>query len=321
MRRVAAFAPPTIGNVIVGFDILGVAIQDANDPHWGDVISVAEQAGDAVLRVNGPFAHEVPHSLEDNIVGPVAKWIAKHCGQEFGDLAITLTKNLPVGSGLGSSAASAAATAVALNGWYGDQLEPAGIIAAAAVGEKHACGSAHLDNIVPCICGGLLLCDAVGLHRRLPWPEELVFVVASPELTLNTKRARKVLTADVALRAATLAMRRAMQFVAAVCNDDLELLRHCLADELIEPQREHLIPGFLEAKQAACDAGALGCSLSGSGPAVLAIASQHVCEDVGLALADAFDEMSIATTVRICTVDTRGATLLPEHDQTDSCAR
>lgn len=317
MRRLRAFSPAGVGNFAAGFDVLGAAIAPEDGSLWGDIVEIAEVAASDRPRFEctGPFADRLPADPAENLVLRTRDLFEQMIGQPLPPLAITLTKGLPVCSGLASSAASVTATAVALNAWCGEPLPPAGLLDLAGRAEGLASGAVHLDNVAPGILGGLLLIPPQGLPRRLPFPDDLRIVVASPALALATREARAVLPREVPLALAIEHAQNLASLVHALHAGDRPLLRATLRDPLAEPWRASLVPGFREAQKQALDAGALGCSLSGAGPAVFAVAEEGDAPVVAAALERGFDSRGVAATVRICRLDPQGARILEREEE------
>lgn len=313
MRRVRAFAPAGVGNFAAGFDVLGAAVAPEDGSLWGDQVEIVES--DATRLVcTGPFADRLPADPAENLVLHTRGLFEEALGRPLPPLQLTLRKNLPVCSGLGSSAASVAATARALNAWCGEPLSAGDLLAVAGRAEGLASGAVHLDNVAPCLLGGLLLIPPVGPPRALPFPQTLRIVVASPALALATREARRVLPREVPLALAVEHAQNLASFVHALHTGDLGLLRATLRDLLAEPWRADLVPGFRAAQRGALTAGALGASLSGAGPAVFAVAAREQAEAVAAALAGGFQSQGVEATVRICRIDPRGARVFFEGE-------
>lgn len=302
--KVRAFAPASVGNFIAGFDVLGASLRCLEGPPLGDLVEVTEGPGPR-LRVEGPGAADLPEDPEANLVLLAARAFERVRGRELPPLGFRLWKGLPVGSGLGGSAASVVATLVALNALLGRPLSPLQLLQAAGEAEGAASGGVHLDNVAPALLGGLRLVDPDGRARRLPFPGRWRFVVASPDLLLPTREARAVLPQALPL---AVAVEHARNLAALV--DRLHRgrdVRGLLRDLLAEPHRAVLVPGFAEVQRAALGAGALGCSLSGAGPACLALAEREVAGEVAAAMAEAWRAQAIPCVVRVCELDHQGA--------------
>jgi homoserine kinase len=306
---VRAFAPAGIGNFAAGFDVLGAAAAPEDGSLWGDLVEVTESE-ETRLLCGGPFAGQLPLVADDNLVMRTRGLFEEAIGHALPPLQLTLLKGLPVCSGLGSSAASVAATAKALNAWCGDPLSDELLLRLAGRAEGLASGAIHLDNVAPCLLGGLLLITPVGLPRGLPFPDDLRIVVASPELALATREARQVLPREVPLALAVEHAQNLASFIHALHTDDRVLMRATLRDVLAEPWRADLVPGFPAAQEKALEAGALGASLSGAGPAVFAVAETEGAAAVATALVEGFQSARVDATVRICRLDTQGARII-----------
>jgi homoserine kinase len=311
MRRVRAFGPASIGNFAAGFDVLGAAIAPVDGELLGDWVEVGEAAAPA-FRCEGPFSHRLPPDPEDNLALKARDAFARAWGRALPPLDLRLHKGLPVGSGLGSSSATVVATLVALNAFLGVPLSTEGLLRAAGEAEGHGCGSAHLDNVAPALLGGLRLVDPGGRVRGLPFPEGLRLVVASPDLELTTRAAREVLPREVPLALAVRHAQNLASLVHALHAGDAALRRDCLRDLLAEPHRAALVPGFQTVKAAALEAGAEGCTFSGAGPALFAVAAAPLAEGVGARMVQAWAGAGVKAVARCCAVDARGARVLEE---------
>lgn len=316
--RVQAYAPAGIGNFAAGFDLMGASLAPLDGSLWGDVVE-AEPAAATRLTVGGAHASELPADPERNLVlrsFALFREALRAKSIECPDVAFRLHKNLPLCSGLGSSASSVAATLTACQALLGEPLARADLFAVAGRAEALASGSVHLDNVVPALVGGLqLLVPGPGGSpeaRSLPWPDDLVLAVISPAFPLATERSRQALPRCFTL-AETLAFAENLAgFVFAVESGDRALLRRCLRDVLAEPHRAPLVPGFHAAQAAALRLGALGCTLSGSGPAIFAVAeSPEHGGAVAAVLQESLREAGLASEARLCGLDRQGARILP----------
>jgi len=285
---VTAFAPASIGNVGVGFDMLGLALEGA-----GDRVSArrSDTAGISIAEVRGldgeihPFLSAEP--LENTAsIAAQALWDA--VGEE-GGAELTVFKGIPLQSGMGSSAASAVAGVVAANALLAKPLQTAELLPYALEGERYASNGLHADNVAPSLLGGLVLCPSVLLPAtvRLPVPKGVSSVLLHPELQVNTAAARSRLAKRYSMKQWLAQQGYLAGFVAACAADDIELIRHTLKDVVIEPQRAEAVPCFEEIKAAALHAGALGCSLSGSGPSIFALAEDRDARNIASAMEQA----------------------------------
>ena len=303
---VAVFAPASIGNLAAGFDVLGAAVAPLDGEPWGDVVE-ASLASDDSLRVVGPFADRLPADPRQNLVWQARAAVERQLGRALPPLALVLHKGLPVASGLGSSAASAVAAVVAIDELLDGPLGAERRLRAAAEAEGFASGAAHLDNVAPILAGGVRLVAPGERVSGLPWPDELRFVVVSPALELATRAARAVLPREVPLALAVAHAQNLAALVHALHAGDRTLLAATLRDLLAEPYRAPLVPGFAAVQAAALAAGALGCSLSGAGPALFAVAAGADAERVGAAAVAAWGAAGVASRARVCALDRRGA--------------
>lgn len=307
--RVTAFAPISTGNFIVGFDVLGAALQPVDGAPLGDWVTV-EDAAETITTIGGPFAHALPVEPSSNIVHTCRERfeqeLVKHGGTPRPN-RLSLHKALPVGSGLGSSAASAVAALQALNLFYQNALSDREVLVLAGEMEGRISGSVHYDNVAPALLGGLqLLVPDARLSVGLPLPPWHL-VLYYPGIEVATRTARAVLPPHYDLHAVTAFGQRLAAFVQAATAHDWSHAAALLSDELIEAHRAPLVPGFVAAKAAALANGALAFSLSGAGPTCIA-----VCSDVNAAarVRDVLDDAFPAQPNRqawICRFDAIGA--------------
>lgn len=268
---VTAFAPASIGNVAVGFDMLGLAISGA-----GDRVSARRIAGEgvsisAVYGLDGKLHTELATDARENTAGVAAAAL----WQEFGDggLELIVRKGVPLQSGMGSSAASAVAGAVAANACLAKPLALEKLMPYALAGETLASGGMHADNVAPSLLGGLILCPPVLSPDiiRLDLPRGISSVLLHPELSVNTAESRRGLAKSYSLDQWLAQQGYLAGFIAACSSNDHELLGRCLRDVVVEPQRAQSVSCFTAVRDAAVDNNALGCSLSGSGPSIFAL--------------------------------------------------
>jgi homoserine kinase len=304
-----AFAPASVGNVGVGFDLLGLAAGQVGDRVTARRV---EDAGVSIAQIRATGvaagAEALPRETMENTGGIAAAALWRDFGPS-GGVELVIEKGIPLGSGMGSSAASAVAAAVAVNALLDEPLGHAELVRYALEGERHASKALHADNVAPSLFGGLVLCPARLLPRviRLPVPSGVVCVLVHPHLTVRTADARRALAAECLLRSAVEQQGCLASFIAACYRDDVELIGRCLRDILIEPQRAIAVPGFEAVKEAAFEAGALGSSLSGSGPSVFAWAREGDGEGVRAAMVDAFSAAGIESESWINPLDAPGA--------------
>jgi homoserine kinase len=268
MKRARAFAPATVANVAVGFDILGFAIDG-----FGESVAVEKIENNNNVVIKRSAANpELPLDPEKNCATAGLLQLIKDKKLSFG-FRVALEKRIPIGSGLGGSAASAVAAVVAANAILNKSLSEEEIYDYALTGEAVASGSRHGDNVGPALKGGLILVHDAnpGGLISIPYPAHLFCVVILPDLRVETRGARKLLRPTVPLKSMVKQTANLSGFLVGSVKSDYELIRHSLDDVVIEPQRAKLIPGFYDLKKVATDSGALGFSISGSGPAMFAL--------------------------------------------------
>jgi homoserine kinase len=291
MRSATAFAPATVSNVAVGFDVLGFAFDAAGDEV---TLTTTGRAGVRVVEVTdttGTLAPgAIPTAASENTAAVGLVKLLEDARPGFG-FDVRVRKGIALGSGMGGSAASAVAALVAANSLLERPLPKEALLPYALEAERVASGAAHPDNAAPCLLGGLTLVVSADPPRcvRLPVPEGVLAVLVHPRVRLDTRDARAVLRPAVALADHVRQSAGLAAFVAGCYTNDLTLIKGSLTDFVIEPQRAALIPGFAGVKAAALAADALGVSISGSGPSVFAwAASAESAERARAAMADAF---------------------------------
>jgi homoserine kinase len=266
-QGVRAFAPASVGNIGVGFDLLGHAIKGPCDIATVRRIDALEVRVDAIRGEIAGVAL-LPLQAERNTAGCALLAMRQALGLEHG-FALELDKGIPLGSGLGGSAASCVAALVAANALLDASLPREALYPFALDGEAVSTGSRHGDNVAPMLLGGVVLATPERM-LALPVPEGLHAVVVHPDQVLETRRSRAVLAEPYPLRDIVAHDACLAQFLTGLHRGDLDLLRAGLRDLLVEPRRAPLIPGFAEVKAAALDQGAIGASISGGGPSVFA---------------------------------------------------
>jgi len=267
MTSVTAFAPATVSNVACGFDVLGFALDEPGD----EVTARFAPAGVSITAIEGDGGR-LPREAARNTAGVAVLALLTKIGDPRG-ISLTIRKGLPLSSGLGGSAASAAAAVVAVNALLGANVSRETLIQCALEGERLGAGSSHADNIAPSICGGFVLVRRASPPDivMLPVPAGLTAVVVHPDLEIETAKARALLGDTVGLQDAVRQWANLGSFVHAMHTGDFDLLSRSLEDTIAEPRRAPLVPGLALIKRAAADAGALGSSLSGSGPSLFAL--------------------------------------------------
>jgi homoserine kinase len=308
---VTGFAPGSVGNVGPGLDILGLAV--AGD---GDAVR-AEWLAEPGVRMLDPGHPELPREAERHTAGLAARAVLARAGPDRArgrGIGLSVRKGLPLSGGQGGSAASAVAGAVAVNALLGDPLGRMELIEICLDAEEAVAGR-HADNVAPALLGGIVLIRAMAPLDvvRLPVPADLYVVLARPEQRMRTAEARAVLPREIPLAVALHQAAHVAAMVAALALDDYDLLTRAVDDRIAEPARSRLLPGFAEAKSAALAAGALGSSISGSGPTAFALARGPESADrIAAAMAGAYRARGMACQVRAGPVDRAGATVSRE---------
>jgi homoserine kinase len=267
-RQIRVYAPATVANVAAGFDILGFAVREPGDEVTA---RLAGPPGVRILSVEGDGGL-LPRDPGLNVAGVAARGVVEAAGKQAG-IELELRKRMPIGSGMGSSAASAVAAAVAVNELLGRPFTRAGLIPFCLEAERVACGAAHADNAAPALLGGFVLirsCEPVDVVP-ITVPTELACAIVHPHVEIRTQDARKILRDRITMKDAVTQWGNTAGLIAGLLTGDYELMARSLSDVVIEPVRSILIPGFHKVKEAALAAGALGCSISGSGPSIFAL--------------------------------------------------
>jgi homoserine kinase len=310
-RSATAFAPGGVGNVGPGLDILGLALEGLGDTvraEWNDT---------AGIQIIDPGHDDLPRDAGRHTSGLAARAVLDRAGARLSrhsGIALTIRKGLPLSGGQGGSAASAVAGGFAVNALLGNPLDRESLAAACLEAEECVSGR-HGDNIVTSLLGGIVLIrslDPLDLVQ-LSVPEELYVVIVRPDQQLRTMDARSVLPSVVPREIALHQAAQVGAMVAALATSNYALLGRALDDRIAEPARARLLPGFREAKAAALDAGALGCSISGAGPSAFAlIRGADSGQAVGRAMAGAYAASGLQSDVRITRVAREGAHLVPD---------
>lgn len=307
--RVTAFAPATVGNVGVGFDILGHTVKAV-----GDRVR-AQRSPEPGIRITGITGSEVelPLEAEKNTAGMALVSLATALSLPFG-IEISIDKGIPLGSGLGGSAASAVAAVVAANALLEKPLTKLELLKFAMQGEAVASGSVHVDNIAPSLFGGLVLTVGIDNPRtkQIPVPPGVRCVLVHPHMFMSTREARRILRKSVDLSDVVWQTANLAGFLSGCYTNDLAMIRDAFEDVIIEPQRSQLIPGFKAVKQAAMSNGALGCSISGAGPTIFAWCEEHYANGIRIAMVEAFAEHDLASDYWVSAIDTEGARVVAD---------
>jgi homoserine kinase len=309
VNYIKAFAPATVANVACGFDIFGFAIEEP-----GDIVEVRrrDEPGIVITDITGDEGR-LPRAAEKNAVTVVMLHLLRHLGVPDFGCEVVLHKNMPLGSGMGSSAASAVAGVVAMNELLDCPLSRKELLRFAMEGERIASGSAHADNVGPSLLGGFVVIRSYTPLDifSIPVPGDLYCTLVHPDIEINTKDARYILRNEVSLKNTIAQMGNVAGLVAGLMQSDYDLISRSMVDVIIEPVRSILIPEFNEVKQAAIGHGALGCSISGAGPSMFALSrGKEIAEQVGLAMQETFRAAGIEANTHISGINQGGPVIL-----------
>ena len=306
---IAVYAPGSVSNVACGFDTLGFALDEP-----GDIVSASasNEASVTIAAIHGDQGRLTLDPRRNTASAAVLALLGRL--ETIRGVTLTIHKGLPLASGVGSSGASAVAAVVAVNELLGRPASMTMLLECAMAGEQAGCGAIHPDNVSPSLFGGFILARSVHPPDivRLPVPEGLACAVLHPHTEVETGAARKLIGDQVPLKDATRQWANVGALVAALYSGDLALLSRSLVDHIAEPKRAGLVPGFAAVKAAALSAGALGSSLSGSGPSIFALApSLDVARAAGAAMQRAFDaESNLGADLWVCPVGRHGARVI-----------
>lgn len=303
MDKASAYAPGSIGNIGPGLDVLGMAVTGGGDT------ATAERTDASGVTIADAGHPELPTDASKNTAGIAALAVLRAAGEKNVGARLTIVKGLPLAGGQGGSAASAVAGAVAMNRLLGEPLDANALLMCALEAETQVSGR-HADNLAASLYGGVVLVRSLDPLDvvQLKYPKELRVVMAHPAQRLNTAEARSVLPSFIARETMVRQMANVAAMVAAFESGDLALLGRAMDDQIAEPARAALLPGFAEARAAAMKAGALGGSISGAGPTSFWFAPDDaLAEAIVTGVSEAFVACAIACAVRVVRVATRGA--------------
>lgn len=269
VNQIKVSAPATVANLVCGFDILGMAL---NDPQDSMEVSLIEEP---VIRIKHADDYDLPVDPDKNVAGASLLALQDACENKIG-FEVIIKKSIKPGSGLGSSAASSAGAVVAANHLLGNIFSKPDLVRFAMNGEKVASGVKHADNLAPCIYGGITLIRSILPLDIIPLSAPALHVtVVHPQIEVKTSDARQILRKEVQLKSAIMQWGNIAGLVTGFLTNDYELISRSLEDVIIEPVRSILIPGFDEVKMNSKEAGALGGGISGSGPSIFMLSKER----------------------------------------------
>ena len=295
VKSVIVHAPCSTANLGPGFDVFGLAL----DAFYDKIIVKKKGKGISIKTQD-----DIPHGIEQNTAGLVAKEMKKKC-KISGGIEITIEKNVPAGFGMGSSAASAAACAIGINKLYNLKLSVNALVSYAGIGEKASAGSIDYDYVGSSILGGFIVVSSNPLNViRVDAPKDLILCLAVPEMKVpkkKTKVSRSVIPKNVKLSDSLKNLTNATHIVAGFLNKDSKMIGESVIDVIVEPARKHMIPGFDNVKKNALRAGAFGVTISGAGPSVIAFTNKkHNVKKIGEAMRRGFKTAKKNSTIVIC---------------------
>ncbi|OEE50857.1 homoserine kinase [Vibrio anguillarum] len=311
---VVVYAPASIGNVSVGFDVLGAAVSPIDGSLLGDRVEVKAGSEPFVLETAGRFVDKLPQDPKQNIVYDCWLVFARELEKKsitVKPLQMTLEKNMPIGSGLGSSACSIVAALDALNQFHGNPLNQTELLALMGEMEGKISGGIHYDNVAPCYLGGVqLMLEELGIiSQEVPCFDDWYWVMAYPGIKVSTAEARAILPSQYRRQDIIAHGRHLAGFIHACHSGQPELAAKLIKDVIAEPYREKLLPGFSDARKYAASAGALTTGISGSGPTLFSICKEkEVAERVARWLEQHYVQNEEGF-VHICCLDKNGSTV------------
>jgi homoserine kinase len=306
MTEIKIFCPATIANLSCGFDVLGLCLATAGDEM---IVRKSDVKGVRITKIVGA---DLPLETENNVAGVAALAMLEEIETEFG-FEIEIYKHIKAGSGIGSSAASSAGAVFGINELLGRPFTRKELVKFAMQGEKLASGNAHADNVAPALLGGFTLvrCSNPLDIIKIESPSELYATVVHPQIELKTSDARSVLKQTVSLKSAITQWGNVGGLVAGLYTQDYELIGRSLHDEIIEPIRSMLIPGFDLIKQTAYENGALGSGISGSGPSIFALSKgKENADKIAKAMSAVYEEMNLPYEIHVSKVNDEGMKII-----------
>lgn len=308
-KEIRVFAPASVTNVSCGFDILGFAIDFPGDELK---LKIKDKPGVSISKITGDNGRLTLDPLK-NTAGVSLISMIENIGFRKG-IDIEIHKKIALGSGLGSSATSAVASVFALNEMLDKPLSRKELLPFALEGEKLTCGGTpHADNVSACLMGGFIIVRSIDPLDVVPInvSANLFCTILHPHLEINTADTRKILRNNILLADATKQWGNVAGLIAGLMSGDYDLIGRSLHDVIIEPVRGMLIPGFNEIKKAAINSGALGCSISGSGPSVFAFSkTKPVAKNVGDTMNKVLSEMDIDADIYISKINKQGPIII-----------
>jgi homoserine kinase len=307
-KTIKILAPATVANMVCGFDILGMAL---NNPADEMQITLTNKPGIVIKHID---EYNLPTKTEENVAGVALLAMLAECGEVDFGFEVVINKIIKPGSGLGSSAASSAGTVVGANYLLNNYFSKHDLVRFAMHGEKLASGVKHADNITPCILGGVTLIRSIHPLDIVEIPAPVMFVtVIHPQIEVKTADARQILRKEVSLKDAIQQWGNIAGLVAGFFKSDYDLISRSLEDVIVEPVRSILIPAFDLIKEKSIAAGALGGGISGSGPSVFMLSKDETtAKNVEREMKAIYNKIGIPYHTHVTTINIDGVKIIDE---------
>jgi homoserine kinase len=305
MKRIRVRVPATVANLVCGFDILGMAVQEPADEME---LELTEKPGIEIIHTDD---FGLPGDPSKNVTGAALEALLKQLNEPVG-FKVKINKTIKPGSGLGSSAASAAGAVVAANHLLGKRFNDEELVQFAMFGEKLASGVKHADNIAPCIFGGITLIRSIfPLDIVCIEPPDLFVTIVHPQIEVKTSDARQILKKELLLKDAIKQWGNIAGLVAGLIKKDINLIGRSMEDVVVEPFRKILVPGFDDIKNGCKETGVLGGGISGSGPSVFMLSSDNkIALHAELVMREVYDKMGINYKTYVTKISPEGVKIL-----------
>jgi len=307
-KSVRAYAPASVANASSGFDVLGFALEEP-----GDIVIAkpSDVPGIKIFPLTGAFS-SLPNDPKFNTAGVAVQALMDAKNLSLG-MELEIRKGVPIVGGMGSSASSAVAAVIAVNELFDLQLAPRELLPFVLESERVATGVPHADNAAPSLLGGFTLIHSLDPLDvvSLATPAAFTCALVHPHMHIKTRAAREILPKSVPMGTATRQMGHIAGFVAGLYQEDFDLISRSFVDELAEPYRGQLIPGYERVKAAALEQGALGCGISGSGPSMFTLCPDaDIAHRAGHAMEQVFLEEGLESDLFISAISQQGARIL-----------
>lgn len=303
-REIRIYSPATVSNIGCGFDVMGFAL---DEPCEEIILRTTVDPGIRITNITGDHG-EIPYENNQNTATKALMAFVEKHPVEFG-LELEIHKRMGLGSGLGSSAASAVSAVYGLNYLLGNPFSNDDLLHFALQGEMIASKALHADNVAPCLYGGFVLIRSYNPIDiiKLPIPGDLYCSIIHPQIEIKTSEARALLGDSLKLKDAIAQWGNVGGLISGIYQNDYNLIGRSIEDRVAEPFRSKLIPGYDSIKRAAYQAGAIGCNISGSGPAIFALAvTKGMAENVASSMKKACDEAEIENKIYVSKINENG---------------